>query len=416
MMQPRRDFLKMALGVSAVPALGTPRRGQDARDTQVRDALATQAGGRLPIRSTGSKIKSIETFTSGSLSLVRVRTDSGQEGYGQIAPFNADISATVLHRMVAPKALGKDPAALDAISDRCIEDNYKFPWSFVCRALAGLDTALWDLHGKTAGKSVCELLGGTPRPLPVYGSSMSRDIKPVDEAARLARLRDEKGFRAFKIRVGKVCGHDEDQWPGRTEELVPAVRKAIGKEVALLADGNSCYTARKAIEVGKMLGQNKVCHFEEPCPYWELEWTAQVAAALDVPIAGGEQDNDLAQWRRMIAMHAVDVVQPDICYVGGLTRALRVVDMAAQAGLPSVPHSANVSLVTVFTLHMQGAIQNAGPYVEFSIEPTSWTDSLYEPALKVADGKVRIPDGPGWGVTINKDWLAKAERQVTQRA
>jgi L-alanine-DL-glutamate epimerase-like enolase superfamily enzyme len=417
MMQPRRDFLKLALGVSAAPMLLAQGRTGNG---------AERAGTRLPIKSAGSKIKSIETFTSGSLSIVRVRTDSGQEGYGQIAPFNADISATVLHRMVAPLALGKDPAALDAISDQCVEVNYKFPWSFVCRALAGLDTALWDIHGKTAGKSVCELLGGKPRPFPVYGSSMRRDIKPVDEAARLVRLRNEKGYRAFKIRVGKVCGHDEDQWPGRTEELVPTVRKAIGNDVALLADGNSCYTAPKAIEVGKMLGQNGVCHFEEPCPYWELEWTAQVAAAIDVPVAGGEQDNDLAQWRRMIAMHAVDIVQPDICYIGGLTRALRVADMAAKSKgppnakegvggtpLPCVPHSANLSMVTVFTLHMQGAVKNAGPYVEFSIEPTSWTDNLFEPALKVADGKVPIPDGPGWGITISKDWLAKAERQVS---
>jgi L-alanine-DL-glutamate epimerase-like enolase superfamily enzyme len=407
MMQRRREFLKMAVGACAAPALLAQSRTPTA---------AGRAGARLPIQSMGSKIKSIETFTRGSLSIVRVRTDSGREGCGQIAPFNADISALVLHRMVAPLALGKDPAALDAISDRAVEANYKFPWSFVCRALAGLDTALWDLHGKTAGKSVCELLGGQPRPFPVYGSSMSRDIKPTDEAARLARLRDQSGYRAFKIRIGKVCGHDEDQWPGRTKELVPTVRKAIGDNVALLADGNSCYTAPKAIEVGKMLGQYKVCHFEEPCPYWELEWTAQVAAALDVPVAGGEQDNDLAQWRRMIAMHAVDIVQPDICYVGGLTRALRVADLAAQSNLPCVPHSANLSLVTVFTLHMQGAVRNAGPYVEFSIEPTSWTDHLFEPALKVTDGKVAIPNGPGWGVTLNKDWLAKAERQVTEKA
>ena len=422
MMQPRRDFLKMAVGACAAPALLA--RGEGILPLRVagilpairgRDALDTTAGTRLPIKSTGSKIKSIETFTSGSLSIVRVRTDSGQEGYGQIAPFNADISATVLHRMVAPLALGKDPAALDTISDRAIEANYKFPWSFVCRALAGLDTALWDLHGRTAGKSVCELLGGRPRPFPVYGSSMRRDIKPVDEAARLVRLRDQFGYRAFKVRVGKVCGHDEDQWPGRTEELVPTVRKAVGDHVALLADGNSCYTAPKAIAVGKMLEQHQVCHFEEPCPYWELEWTAQVAAALDVPIAGGEQDNDLAQWRRMLALHAVDIVQPDICYVGGLTRALRVADLAAQSSLPCVPHSANLSLVTVFTLHMQGAIKNAGPYVEFSIEPTSWTDSLFEPGLKVTDGKVPIPNGPGWGVTISKDWLANAERQVTAK-
>jgi L-alanine-DL-glutamate epimerase-like enolase superfamily enzyme len=401
----RRTFLKTAVGASLAPLAwsGGASRGRES------------VGARLPIASTGSKIKSIETFTSGSLSIVRVRTDGGQEGSGQIAPFNADIAATVLHRMVAPHVLGKDPVLLDAIADRCVEANYKFPWSFVCRALAGVDTALWDLHGKTAGKSVCELLGGKPRPLPVYGSSMRRDIKPADEAARLARLRDQWGYRAFKIRIGKVCGHDEDEWPGRTEELVPAVRQAIGDRCALHVDGNSCYTPARAIEVGKLLAAHRVDHFEEPCPYWELEWTAQVAAALDIPVAGGEQDNDLAQWRRMMALHAVDIVQPDICYVGGLTRALRVADMAARASLPCVPHSANLSMVTVFTLHLLGAIRNAGPYLEYSIEPTSWTDGLFEPALKVVDGKVAVPGGPGWGVTISKDWLAKAERQVSER-
>jgi len=113
-----------------------------------------------------------------------------------------------------PHVLGADPADFDAISDRAIEANYKFPWSFVCRALAGVDTAIWDLLGKRAGKSVCALLGGTPRPIPVYGSSMSRTIQPADEGARLARLRDEKGFRAFKVRIGKVNGHDQDERPG----------------------------------------------------------------------------------------------------------------------------------------------------------------------------------------------------------
>jgi L-alanine-DL-glutamate epimerase-like enolase superfamily enzyme len=163
-----------------------------------------------------------------------------------------------------------------------------------------------------------------------------------------------------------------------------------------------------------MLEDYSVRHFEEPCPYWELEWTAQVAAALNVPVAGGEQDNDLAQWRRMIRMHAVDIVQPDICYVGGLTRAMRVAAMAADAKLPCVPHSANVSMVSVFTLHTLGAIPNAGPFMEFSIEPTDWTTQLYEPALNVQDGKVAIPGGPGWGVTVNPKWLAKAERGVSE--
>jgi len=133
-------------------------------------------------------------------------------------------------------------------------------------------------------------------------------------------------------------------------------------------------------------------------------------------VAGGEQDNDLAQWRRMIRMRAVDIVQPDICYVGGLTRALRVAQMATEANMPCVPHSANLAMVMVFTLHMMGAIRNAGPHLEFSIEPTNWTEDLYHPQLRVQDGKVAIPDGPGWGVTVNSKWLAKAERQISERS
>jgi len=398
----RRKFLKSIATLAAM-------------SSQLKN-LSKASGVEQKRKKSIGKIRSIETFTQGQLSIVRIRTQDATEGYGQIAPFNADISATVLHRQIAPHVLGKDPNDMDSIVDQCIEANYKFPWSYVCRALAGVDTALWDLHGKAQNKSVCELLGGKPRPIPVYGSSMRRDIKPADEADRLARLRDSQGFRAFKVRIGKVCGHDQDQWPGRTDSLVPTVRKALGDDVSLLVDANSCYTAAKAIEVGRMLQDNNVCHFEEPCPYWELEWTAAVAAALDVPVAGGEQDNDLAQWRRMIRMRAVDIVQPDICYVGGLTRALRVARMTAKTNPPflCVPHSANLSMVTVFTLHMLAAIPTAGPFMEFSIEPTDWTRQLYEPALKVQDGKVDIPHGPGWGVTINPAWLKKAEHSISE--
>ena len=167
------------------------------------------------------KIKSIETFNGPQLTIVRVRTDDGAEGIGQTAPFNADITARVVHRQIAPHVLGADPLQVDAIADHCMEAEYKFPGSYVCRALGGVDTALWDLRGKLEGKSVCQLLGGRPRPFPAYGSSMSRTIEPQAEADRLKRLWQTNGFRAFKIRVGKQCGHDQDQWPGRTESLVP---------------------------------------------------------------------------------------------------------------------------------------------------------------------------------------------------
>ncbi len=364
------------------------------------------------------KIQSIETFSNEFVGLVRVRSDEGGEGWGQVSPYNADIAALVLHRQVAPHALGHDALDIDGLVDLIPEREHKFPGSYLRRALAGLDTALWDLRGKLEGESVCELLGGTPRPFPVYASSMRRDITPEDEAARLARLRDDAGYRAFKFRVGRECGHDEDEWPGRSEAVVAAVRKALGDDAALLVDANSCYTPKRAIEVGRMLEDHGVCHFEEPCPYWEIDWTKQVTDALDLDVSGGEQDCDLATWRRIVDVRAVDIVQPDICYVGGLARALRVAKLAEAAGLPCIPHSANLSLVTVFSLHMMGAIANAGAYVEFSIEPTSdyypWQAGLFAPELKARDGKVQIPEGPGWGVEIDPDWLAAARHQISE--
>jgi len=172
----------------------------------------------------------------------------------------------------------------------------------------------------------------------------------------------------------------------------------------------------KAISVGRLLEDNGICHFEEPCPYWELEWTKQVTDALKLDVTGGEQNCDLSTWKRIIEMRAVDVVQPDVCYLGGLTRTLKVAEMARQAGIPCTPHSANLSLVTVFTLHLMGALENAGSYVEFSIEGPEyypWQYDIYEPALAAKDGKVQIPEAPGWGIEINPDFLEKTKYQIS---
>ena len=364
------------------------------------------------------KIKRLETFTNQSVGFVKVTTDTGHEGWGQVSNYNSDITCQIFHRQVARYALGQDALDIESLVTLIPEREHKFPGSYLMRALTGLDTALWDLKGKLEKKSVCELLGGKPRPFPVYASSMKRgEITPEAEAERLKRLQGEFGYTAFKFRVGKECGHDEDEWPGRTDAIVPQVRKALGDRATLLVDGNSGYTPKKAIAVGKMLQDHGVVHFEEPCPYWEYHWTKEVKEALDLDVTGGEQDCDLALWRFAIDMRAVDVVQPDVCYIGGIHRTLKVVEMARKAGIPVTPHSANLSMVTVFTLHLMGAIDNAGPYVEFSIEGEDyypWQDGLFTPALVAKDGKVQIPEAPGWGVEISRDWLARASYQKSE--
>jgi len=357
------------------------------------------------------KIVRIETFARHEAGLTRITTDTGHFGWGQIATTEAaDIVAQTLHRQVAPVVLGRDPGETEVIEQSVLEATLKFPGSYICRALASIDTALLDLRAREADVSVCELYGGTAGPVAVYGSSMSRSITPEDEAARMVRLRDEFGYGAFKVRAGTVAGHNRDAWPKRTSTLIPAVRKALGDDIVIHADGNSCYTPEKALEVGRMLEDHGFGHFEEPCPYWEMDWTKYVTGKLRIPVAGGEQDNYMPAWQRMVRDHVVDIVQPDICYIGGFTRALRVAQMAAEYGLPCTPHSANHSLVTVFTLHLFRVMPNAGPFMEFSIEDQSLYKPMYTPVLQVQDGKVPLPsEGPGWGVTINEQWLAGSE-------
>ncbi|MBM4239406.1 MAG: mandelate racemase/muconate lactonizing enzyme family protein [Gammaproteobacteria bacterium] len=358
-------------------------------------------------------ITTLETYANEFVCFVKVTTDSGAIGWGQTSTYNADITATVFHRQVVPWVLGREADDIQALIDRVEEKEHKFPGSYRCRALAGLDTALWDLQGRVAGKPVVELLGGKPGRLRAYASSMKRDITPRDEAERLVRLRDEFGFTAFKWRVAAECGRDVDEWPGRTEEIVPTVARALGAGIDKLVDANSGYSPRRAIEVGHLLEAEGIGHYEEPCPYWRLEETKQVTEALSLDVTGGEQDFDLATWQRMIDLRAVDVVQPDVMYMGGMTRTLTVARMAAAAGLPVTPHSANLSLVTMCTMHLLGAIPNAGKYLELSIEGADyypWQQGLFlgDP-YRVVDGHVQIPAEPGWGVEINPQWLARAE-------
>ncbi len=364
------------------------------------------------------KIKKLETFCNEFVGFVRATSDTGHQGWGQVSTYNADITCEIFHRQVARHALGTDALDFADTLEIIGEREHKYPGSYLRRAMTGLDTALLDLRGKLEEKPVTVLLGGTPGKLRAYASSMKRDITPKDEAKRLRKLRDEKGFDAFKWRVGAECGRDKDEWPGRTEEIVPTVSRALGDGVAKLVDANSCYTPKRAIEVGRLLEAEGIGHFEEPCPYWEFAWTKEVTDALSIDVTGGEQDCEFTAWQTMIDMRAVDVVQPDVMYLGGMLRTLHVCKMAEKAGLPVTPHAANLSLVTMCTMHLLRAIPNAGKYLEFSIEEEDYYPWQYDIFLgepyRIEDGKATVTDAPGWGVEINPAWLDKAQYKVSE--
>ncbi len=362
------------------------------------------------------KISQIETYLGPKHAVVRIVTDDGAEGFGQTAPSAPGITVQVLHELVAPFFLGQNPWDLPRLVARCLAKTYKFPSTFIYRALCGIDTALWDLLGQVTGQPVYRLLGGLERAeVPMYASSMRRDTSPEQEAERLLDRVRQQGFQGVKIKIGDRTNIDSDASPGRTERLIPLMRETLGDAVAISADANGGYSPARAIRIGRLLEDYGYHHFEEPCPFAQIENTAQVADVLDIPIAGGEQDNSLEQFQRMIAIRAVDIVQPDIGYIGGMARSRRVAEMAELAGIPCTPHSSGTSLPRVFTLHLAAAMPACRERQEWSIEDDGGTPGApwYEPALEVIDGIVRVPTAPGWGITISPDYLATTERRVS---
>ena len=368
------------------------------------------------------KIKKIETFSTKYLAFVKVITDTNDFGWGQMSTYNADITTQIFHRQVAPWSIGfeldeEKPSFSDHLQI-ILEREHKFPGSYLLRALSGLDTALWDLYGKLKEKPVASLIGGSPKKIRVYGSSMRRDITPTNESSRLCKLRDQFGITAFKFRVGSECGRDQDEWKGRSRDIVKTLSKDLGDQVDKLVDGNSCFSPFKAIELGKFMSDHGICHFEEPCPYWEHDQTKTVKEALSIDVAGGEQDCDISTWKSTLGKRVVDIAQPDVMYMGGMYKTLEVANMAHKIGLPCTPHAANLSLVTICTKHLLTAIPNAGKYLEFSIEDETyypWQKNIFNgDPFKIENGFIEVTDDPGWGVEINSNWLESSQYMVTE--
>ena len=361
------------------------------------------------------KIAEIATFhTSASLALVRVRTDDGAEGWGQTSAYLADLAVEMLHTRLARWFIGTDARDLEATETRLVRTEYKHWGTVLFRALCGIDTAIWDLLGRVSGVPVYRLLGGAVRTrLPVYGSSMVRHLSAGEETERMLALRERHGFEAFKLRVGEPMGEDRESWPGRDRELIVRARADLGDGVDLLADANGGFTPGRAIAVGRLLEEQGYVHFEEPCPYDQYEQTAQVARVLDIPVAGGEQDYSLPQLRRIVTTGVVDIVQPDVGYIGGVSRMRQVAVMAEAAGIPFTAHCANRSLLQIFSLHVAAAAPAATQRQEWSIENVAWTDDLFSGLPEVRDGHVELSEGPGWGIEIDRGFLRRARQRTS---
>ena len=362
-----------------------------------------------------NRLRTIETFASEMVCFVRVTDEAGFQGWGMTAPFAADITATVLHRMAAREAL-KPFGDFREVADKILNEQYKFLGTFLARAAAGIDTALWDLEARKNGVPVAAMVGQKRKSIDLYASSMKRNLPVQEEADRLRALQDKFGYRAIKLHPGIPVSKDRDYWPGRTQDMVKAMMKTAVPGSEIYVDVNGNYTVETAIEMAKFFHGEGVAFFEEPCPYWEHDETKAVqraCAEIGIPVAGGEQDYLEPNWNRMIDERIVDICQPDLLYIGGFTRALRIAQRAAKLGRPVTPHTSNQSPIFVMGLHYMGCIETPYTFLECGIEDDAWV-RCYTPSVEIRDGRANVPEVPGWGFEPTVEFLSKSKYQVTK--
>jgi L-alanine-DL-glutamate epimerase-like enolase superfamily enzyme len=410
----RRTFLIRTLGSSA--ALLGPRRGAAGRVEMVADdalpGICEQPVLNTEFLDSPIKVASIELLKHGSDYLVRTRSTNGLEVVTVPNPARMKLAFPVFLSVVAPRFVNRDAREIENVQWQLYRSgNYKLQGLLFWVSLMAVEAALLELMGQAAQRPVADFFGGrVRRDIPVYYASGNRGNTPEAEIEHLRKLIAGSGAKAVKIRLGGRMSRNADSLPGRTEALIPLVRKVFGDQLTLYADANSSYDAPEAIRIGRMLQEYGYGFYEEPCPFDDLWSTKEVADALEIPVAGGEQEFSLHRYRWAIAQRGVDIVQPDLHYGGGFIRATRVARMAAAAGLSVVPHMSGGGLGYLDVVQFASFTPNIGPHMEFkgnaSIPVLCGSSSL-----RCENGVVRCPEGPGFGVQVDPDFV-KAARVV----
>lgn len=311
---------------------------------------------------------------------------------------------------IQPFFIGKDARDLEKLIDEVYvyKSNYKMQNLALWVPLATIEFAILDLLGKIAGEPIGNLIGEVHHPqISVYQANNFRG-KSAEESIELIKKQvGESKPNALKFKIGGRMSNNADYPPGRTEKLIPLVRKAFGDDMVIYADSNGSYTTDEAIRVGKILEEYKIAFYEEPVPFDWYEETKQVKEGLNIKIAGGEQEPSMHNFRWLIQNNALDIVQPDIFYFGGMIRSMRVARMAEVKGKICIPHISGSGLGYLYMMHFVSAVSNAGPHHEFKgfnkKIPIVGTSS----SLDIKGGKVEVPTGPGLGIEIDKEYIDK---------
>jgi L-alanine-DL-glutamate epimerase-like enolase superfamily enzyme len=360
-------------------------------------------------------IKSLELLRYKNSFLCRVRSSDGAEGIS-VGHGTMNSLYPIFVNALQPFFIDKDARDLDLLLEKVFiyKLNFRLSGLAIGIPLATIEFAILDMLGRIANKSMGELIGEIHhRRVAVYQATEYRE-KSVEESLELIK-RDVAKYNAhaLKIKVGGLMFMTKDinavGPKGRTERIIPLIRKTFGDKMVLYADANGFYSVTEAIRVGKLLEEYGYGFFEEPVLFDWYEETKQVADALTIPIAGGEQEYSLHGFRWLIANDGLQIVQPDNYYFGGMIRSMKVARMAQAFGKTCTPHMSGGGLGYLYMIHFVSALGNASAHHEFKGLNTNVQFECKTSPLSVVDGKIKVPTGPGLGIEIDPDFINKHE-------
>ena len=355
--------------------------------------------------------------------LVEIETDEGITGWGEcFGPGNIALANKyIVEKVIQPLIIGEDPINKEYIWHKVynlLRDSGQK--GMPIQALSGIDIALWDILAKKAKLPLYQLLGGkTNNKIPVYGYGMMLQKKPVEELCELfkkeANQIKEKKFKAMKMKVG--LGPKEDLM------LVSAVREAIGNNFKLMVDANHAYNRNDALYVGKGLDEMEIYWFEEPVAPEDYDGYKDLKEKLKTNIAGGEAEFTKYGWNQLIKNNCIDIAQPEVCGLGGITEYLKVSALAQSNFIPIVNHVWGSALSVAVNLHlltslpdMPGGLFPTKSMLEFdTTEKNIFITDLAEEKFSILD-QVKDKDGfasplenIGIGINPKKDFIKEYE-------
>lgn len=319
---------------------------------------------------------------------VTLHSDEGETGLGfSFLPDHGGGTAVtaLMNDVLLPRVVGRDVAETTAIWSELRAVTHRMGSGINSFAIAAIDTALWDLRARAHGHSLAVEIGQIHSSVPGYGSGKGSPLLEIGELIELQAGYAEMGFDAVKIRVGID--------PNEDVRRVAALRGALGDDVGIMCDANERLDVLRAIRLGHRLADHGILWLEEPLPSGHVSAHVRLRQNLPMAIAAGEHLCSVAEFAGYVDAGAIDVLQPNIGMVGGVTEILKIGALAESHGLGFAPH-----LFGELHVHIAAALEHPS-YVEYF----PWIDKYVEEPLEVRDGRILVPEGPGHGVRFRRE-------------